>query len=209
LSVQAGPGWAGVAAVGLVGKRGVGMKFRDLLVFVMVLVLLPTLAFGQTKKKKKTVPAVFGNARYVYVQAEDGDVFDPNLVPEDRQAIADVEAAIRDWNRYTLTARPEEAELIFFVRKGRLVTGKLGGTVGTRNTYPGQPRGTSTGGMSRGAMVGADVGPPDDLLEVRAQNQQSGQGGLIWQRTQTDGLNAPRVPLLQDLRDAVERDYPQ
>ena len=34
-------------------------------------------------KKKSTLPAIFSNARYVYVQAEDGDIMKPGLFPED------------------------------------------------------------------------------------------------------------------------------
>jgi hypothetical protein len=71
-------------------------------------------------KKKPAVSAIFQNARYVYVQALDGDITNPRLFPEDRQAISDVEDAIRDWHRYTLAINPSQADLIIVVRKGRL-----------------------------------------------------------------------------------------
>jgi hypothetical protein len=35
-------------------------------------------------KKKSGLPTIFSNARYVYVQAEDGDIMKPGLVPERR-----------------------------------------------------------------------------------------------------------------------------
>ncbi len=181
------------------------MRFRTGMALVVVLVLLPTLVVCQTKKKKKTVPAVFGNARYVYVMAEQGDAYTPGLLDEDRRAIYDVEGGIQEWHRYALTATPNEAELIFFVRKGRIASGRIGGTVDVGTSpYPGQPRTTSGGGMA-----GAEAGPPDDLLEVRMRTPDGSLSGPIWIRSQPDGLSGPRVPLLQQLRDAVERDYPQ
>jgi hypothetical protein len=177
---------------------------------IVAALLVPAVAFaGDKNKKKKTVPAVFGTARYVYVQAEDGDVFNPDLLPEDRQAIVDVEDALRKWNRYIITIRPDEAELIFYVRRGRAASAKVGGTVGTPG-QPGQRTGQPrTGGMGGGVMVGGEVGPPDDLLEVRMRNTESDLSSPIWLRSQPDGLNSPGVPLLASLKEAVEKDYPQ
>jgi hypothetical protein len=173
------------------------------------LLLLPALAPAQSKKKdKKSVPAVFANARYVYVQAEDGDVFNPRLLPEDREAISNVYGALRDWGRYILTPSPDGAELVFLVRKGRVASATIGGTVGPANPPPnGSPRQNPVGG--RGIMTGGEVGPPDDLLEVRMTEPDGGLSSPIWEHSMTEGLDAPDVPLLKMLRDAVERDYPQ
>jgi hypothetical protein len=184
---------------------------------IVAALLVPAVVFaGDKGKKKKTVPAVFGTARYVYVQAEDGDVFNPGLLPEDRQAIVDVEDALRKWNRYTITINPDEAELIFYVRKGRLASAKVGGTVGSpggrgrgqgQGPNSGQQR---TGGLGGpGVIVGGEAGPPDDLLEVRMHNSDNDLSAPIWQRSQPDGLNAPMVALLAQLKEAVEKDYPQ
>ena len=40
------------------------------------------------------MPRTLSNARFVYVTAYDGDQFSPNLLPEDRAAIARVEDGI-------------------------------------------------------------------------------------------------------------------
>jgi hypothetical protein len=182
------------------------MRIREIAVVLVCVALVPALVQAQHKKKdKKSVPAVLGTARYVYVQAEEGDLYQPGLLNEDRQAIADVEDAIQDWKRYAITANAKEAELVFIVRKGRLASGRLGGTVGTASPYPGQPRTTPTVGGS----AEAETGPPDDLLEVKMRNPDGSLSGPIWMRSQPEGLNAPRVPLLRMLRDAVEKDYPQ
>ena len=176
---------------------------RRTVVVMAVLVLLPAIVFAQTKKKKKSVPAVFENAHYVYVQAEDGDAYTPGLLNEDRAAIENVQGAIREWNRYSLTPNVNDAELVFVVRKGRVASGRVGGTVGVGTPYPGQPPTTRTAGMGEG-----EVGPPDDLLEVKMRNADGSLSAPIWIRTQSEGLDRPRVPLLQTLRDAVEKDYP-
>jgi hypothetical protein len=190
------------------------MKVRTVL--VVALVLLPALAFAQTKKKKPSTPAIFGTAKYVYVQAEDGDMYNPRLLPEDRDAISNVMNKLQAWGRYTLMPTTDGAELVFIVRKGRLASATIGGTVGTPGTGPygnpgtgpnGNPRQTPVG--APGVMVGGEAGPPDDLLEVRIKNPGGDLSGPIWERTMTDGLDAPNVLLLEQLKDAVERDYPQ
>jgi len=171
----------------------------------LLLLFLCALLPAQSKKKA-TVSAVFNNARYVWVEAMDGDAFTRNLLPEDRDAIFNVEGALRDWKRYALTVRRNEAELVFIVRKGRAASVHVVGTVDT-STYPGsRPQGTSSRGS--GVGVGGEVGPPDDLLEVHQVMSDGSVGVLLWQASLHNGLNAPQVALVSDLRKAVDKDYP-
>lgn len=118
---------------------------------VLLLTLSTPLGFSKDKKKN-TLPAMFNTARYVYVQAEDGDIFKPDLFPEDCQAISDVEDGLRDWNRYVLTINRNEADLVFVVRKGREVAAKVGGTVGAGS----QP---NLGGARRNPSGAASTDP--------------------------------------------------
>ena len=78
-------------------------------------------------KKKDNLSALFSNARYVYIQAEDGDMMKPGLFPEDREAIANVQDALKDWHRYALTINRGDADLIIIVRKGRLAAAQVHG----------------------------------------------------------------------------------
>lgn len=192
------------------------MKFNSRI--VLVLLLLPTLLVAQAKKKH-TVPAVFNNARYVWVETIDGrDVFSPGLLPEDRQAISDVEDALRSWKRYSLTTQRSQAEIIFVVRKGRLASAKIGGTVSGGSSprtqpFPGQrspsgPDASDSRDTAPGVMVGGEVGSPDDLLEVRMLNADGTLGAMLWDRMFPDGLDAPQVSLVAQLKKAVEKDYP-
>jgi hypothetical protein len=179
---------------------------RLALVFSLSLLVL-NLAHG--KPKKPDVPAVFKNARYVYVEAVDGDILNPRLLPEDRQAITDVEDSLRQWNRYALTINRNEAELVFVVRKGRLASAGLhGGVSAGSRVPPGQS--SPAPGQGRTTEVGAsgEIGPPDDLLRVHLQDQ--GQlSTIVWYRSMEGGLNAPAVQLLKQLKSAVENAYPQ
>lgn len=180
----------------------------------LILVALPLAA--SAKNKKPEVSAVFANATYVYVESPDGDLYRPGLDPGDRQAIANVQDALRDWNRYKLTPQRNEAELIFVVRKGRIASGRIGGGIGVPQPLPpGQtPHGPVQGGGDAGPAggpgfeAGAEAGPEDDMLRVYTLDPGHKLMGPIWNRTETDGLEAPRLLLFQQLKSAVEKAYP-
>ena len=65
--------------------------------------------------KVPVFPGVLANARYVYVASYDGDQFDPNLLPEDRNAIGAVQDSIQQWDKLKLVYRPSEADIIILV----------------------------------------------------------------------------------------------
>ncbi|HTB95952.1 MAG TPA: hypothetical protein VK716_03020 [Terracidiphilus sp.] len=190
------------------------MKLRNL---ILLLALLPIAgAPAQKKPKKSQVSAVFENARYVYVQAQDGSEFRPGLFPEDRQAIADVEDGLRDWNRYTLTTERNRAELVFVIRKGRLAGAQAGTNVGIgpqrpqQNGPPGQGPVQDPRQPDPSDSLGArtEVGSDEDALQVYMADSDGHLKAQIWQEVMPDGLDAPGVPLLRHLREAVERAYP-
>jgi len=188
-----------------------------------VLTLVAPLALAKDKKKD-TLPAVFSNARFVYVQCEDGDVMKPGLFPEDREAIANVQDALEDWNRYSLTIHREDADLIIIVRKGRLAAAQARGGIGVGNppefggSYPGRnPAGTGSTNPGRNPdrtdtidTLGArgEVGPNDDTLRVFVLTPQGKLSGPLWSREMKDGLDGPDVMLLRALREAVDHAYP-
>src|ERR1700690_925423 len=60
-------------------------------------------------------PGTLANARYVYVASYDGDQFDTNLFPEDRNAIGAVQVAIQAWGKLTLVYQPSEADIVILV----------------------------------------------------------------------------------------------
>jgi hypothetical protein len=65
--------------------------------------------------KAPAFPGTLANATYVYVASYDGDQFNQNLLPEDRDAIHAVQDAIQNWGKLTIVYRPSEADIVIFV----------------------------------------------------------------------------------------------
>ena len=58
------------------------------------------------------------------------------LLPEDRQAISDVQNEIQDWGRYKLALDRHDADLVFVVRKGRLAKRDAAWRIGVGTNHP-------------------------------------------------------------------------
>jgi hypothetical protein len=87
-------------------------------VILATMTLATTLAVAAPKSKALTVPPFPGtlvNARYVYVTSYDGDQFDPNLLPSDREAISAVQDAIQKWGKFTLVYQYHQADIVLMV----------------------------------------------------------------------------------------------
>lgn len=95
------------------------IKLRS--VFAVVL-LAVTLAFAAPKPSKANLPqnvppfpGTLVNSRYVYVTSYDGDQFDPDLLPEDRQAIGTVQDAMQKWGKFIVVYEPRQADIVLMV----------------------------------------------------------------------------------------------
>jgi hypothetical protein len=82
------------------------------------MLILAAMAWAAPKPSTpdRPFPAVLKNARFVYVAAYDGDQFDPNLFPQDREAIGAVEDSIRKWGKLMVVTRPADADIIVLVQ---------------------------------------------------------------------------------------------
>jgi hypothetical protein len=82
------------------------------------LLILAAMAWATPKPSTpdRPFPAVLKNARFVYVAAYDGDQFNPNLFPQDREAISAVEDSIRKWGKLMVVTRPSDADIIVLVQ---------------------------------------------------------------------------------------------
>ncbi|MFZ0629740.1 MAG: hypothetical protein WAM56_00515 [Acidobacteriaceae bacterium] len=190
----------------------------------LVLLLGGMVTVASAKKKKDPQASkLFCQARYAYVATVDGDVLSPDVLPEDREAAGELQDQLQTWKRYIVVYRPSEADLQFVVRTGRLASRQGQGSVAAGEPYPGgrvtlghnPGAGTqnppdaqnsgAAGGYPMGPAVGgaAEVGPPDDLLQVYASGSGTDAHTLLWEHTQHDGLQGSQ-PLFQHLRDAVE-----
>jgi hypothetical protein len=84
-------------------------------ILIMVVAISAAAAPSPSTAKVPAFPGVLANARYVYVASYDGDQFDQNLLPEDREAIGAVQSAIQNWGKLTLVYRASEADIIILV----------------------------------------------------------------------------------------------
>jgi len=92
------------------------MKRFSLVAISLILAGVSALAVSNPSTTKvPAFPGTLANARYVYVASYDGDQFNPNLLPEDRNAIGAVQDAIQKWGKLTIVYRPSEADVIILV----------------------------------------------------------------------------------------------
>jgi len=87
---------------------------KNACIALCVCFLMAATALAQPSVPK--LPGILANARYVYVTAYDGDQFDLNLLPEDRNAIAAVQDAIQKWGRLILVYQPGQADIVIMVQ---------------------------------------------------------------------------------------------
>lgn len=92
------------------------MKKNFGVIVAMMLVATVMMAAPKPPAKAQPFPGTLANARYVYVAAYDGDQFDPNLLPEDRYAIAAVQDQIQKWGKLTLVYEPRQADIVILVQ---------------------------------------------------------------------------------------------
>lgn len=149
---------------------------------------------------KNVISAVVKNATYVMVTTYSGDVFSPNVSPDDRHAVQNVQNTIQKWGRYKLVYNRGEADLILVVRTGRLAEVKGGVQVGTTTQRQGNGTNTSHGSAE---SIGGEVGDPQDRLEVYMASQGI-NGPPLWRGRAPDGLKAPEMQLVQEFRSKVE-----
>jgi len=81
-----------------------------------VVLFVASLAMAAPSYTSQPFPKTLLNAKYVYVAAYDGDQFDMNLLPEDRQAISSVQDALQKWGHYVVVYRSKDADMILMVQ---------------------------------------------------------------------------------------------
>jgi hypothetical protein len=160
--------------------------------------LLSSVASAQTKQQK--TPQLLLNAQYVYVEPliDDGKFADPNVSPEDRQAITNVSRAVEKWGKYKIAARRSEADLVIAVRVGRVASAYAGGHVGIHAPPSGSPPTTEAGPIS-----GGETGPKQDLLWVFALNPDGTLAGPYWKNAQDHGLETPNLALFLQFKEDI------
>lgn len=91
-------------------------RFSLLAAILIMMTALSSLATSSpTTANPPAFPGALANARYVYVASYDGDQFNTNLLPEDREAISAVQDAIQKWGKLTLVYQPADADIVILV----------------------------------------------------------------------------------------------
>jgi hypothetical protein len=152
------------------------------------------------------------NAKFVVITnyPDSGKNVNASISPYagDRRAMADVEAAIRKWGRWTVISSNSQADLIIAVRKGRIAGAGAripvaeGGPT-PRNTDPLHPR------------LETEVGPAEDMIAVYSAHgwptNSPGEGDInidatpLWRLIQSNALKSPSVPGVEQLRKEIEQ----
>ena len=158
---------------------------------LLLLVLSATFAAAQGYNP---LPKLVVQAKYVLVTTYAGDdLTNPRMMPDDRQAVVDVQNAIKKWGRYALAYRTQDADLILLVRKGHVVESLPGMRVGAgSNTKP-----------TMGAEVPTDVGGARDMLALYDATNGIDSAPL-WRDLMKGGLNPPQMALMGELRGAID-----
>jgi hypothetical protein len=195
-----------------------GFSLRTVLATLLLLSANLSLSGAQPSaiQTQTDLPKIFDTARYVYVQADDGDRLSGGITPYERQAIYNVEKQLRAWNRYTLTLSRKDADLVLVVHKSALGSSNVPVVVAPqrqpgRSPYPRDPSDPSDPSNSPqpgGPGLGAEAGSPDDELSVHILDGSGSLGAPIWHEAAKNGLSSPSMTLFKHLKQDVEEAYP-
>jgi hypothetical protein len=146
-------------------------------------------------------PALLAEARYVALGYDQGAGFvsetdvRAEVLVEERAVLQRIRSALEQWGRYVVVVRPEQADLLIAVRKGR--TASFGGGI----SVGGPPSGRAGAGpMGIGPMAGAAVSSPDDMIEVFERS-----GSLVWRGMKANGLAGAGPPLWESFQAEVAK----
>ena len=159
---------------------------------VVVAIALPWL-HAQSKSR---LPQLVVKARYLMVTTPQGTEPSPTVPPEDLRAVADVQAALQKWGRYTLVYKAEQADLIIAVRRGRL--GSVTPTIEVGRSSDKSEEKTGYG-------LGAEAGSPYDLFAVYNARTGGLDSPALWRAMEKKGLDPPDLPLFKKFQKEVEQ----
>ena len=88
--------------------------------FLMAIFLLlaSTAALPKPKpRSEQLMPRLVAQAQFVYVTSYDGPFWSANVLPEDREAVSDVQSALMKWGKYIVVYEPGRADIILAVQR--------------------------------------------------------------------------------------------
>jgi hypothetical protein len=145
--------------------------------------------------------ALLAEARYVAIGYDHGAGFvsetdvRADVLDEEREALQRIRSGLEQWGRYVVVVRPDEADLLIAIRKGRLAS--VGGGISVGGPSSGRAGG---GPVGIGPTAGAQVSSPDDMIEVFERS-----GSLVWRGMKTNGLVGAGPPLWESFQAEVAK----
>jgi hypothetical protein len=172
--------------------------------FLVPLVLTPGL-FAAGK-----VPLEIARARYVALGYDTGDRFLSErealsqldkILPEDQKALSGLRDQLESWDKYVITDRPEQAELLFAVRAGRRAV--ISGGTPLRGGAVSGPAGGISGGGAAGVSSygGAQISSQGDMLTIY-EARDGRPGTQLWRERHAAGFPSR---LFEQFKADVER----
>ena len=168
-------------------------------------------AAGAASKSK--MPALLERAQYVALGYDLGDGFvsadriaavASGTLEDERRAIEAIRRDLEKWNRFVVTDRPEQADILIMVRVGRRASLEVGGGAGSGPSSQGVSRGESGGSrVVSSRTIGGQLSSNDDRVDV--YEAVSGRPGIrLWSGAEVGGMAGSPPRLYKSFREEVE-----
>jgi hypothetical protein len=152
---------------------------------------LPATALAGGKK----VPPQLTQARYVAIGYDTGDRFvdarsligRPELSPGDTDALDALRELVAGWDRFVLTERLDEADILIGVRTSRRAVFEVGGRIGQDDAEGRVARSE----RAQGTRFDGEVSSPGDVFSVYAAS--GGRPGMVLWRERRASDDFPRA----------------
>lgn len=186
-------------------------------VAVSLLLICALVATAKDKKKKIVLPEDVLEARTVLVVVDPGAGIAMDAPNANRQALDDVENALRNWGRFRLVRSEYNADLVISIRRGngKIAQPTIGGVPVDNRPVVVEP--TTDAGIQSPPMPGQaqpshrpdphpqmEMGPPEDMFAVyRGKRENATDYPTVWRFTGKDALRAPGVPAVDAFRKLI------
>lgn len=154
---------------------------------LVVLALAPLLARPKPDGKHARLRPFLNAGTVAVVIYPDGSQFSPTK-PEDMNAVADVEQALRAWKRFIVVSSPASADFVIGVRRGRHADAVVAGLTRVGKT------------IHPTIGVGIEAGPAQDMLVLYRGGPNAFDAPAMWRYLGDGGLQAPALRAVAELK---------
>jgi hypothetical protein len=166
----------------------------------LAVLVLPAAAIAGGRK----VPPQLAQARYVALGYDTGDRFvdarsligSPELAPRDAEALDALRGLVSDWDRFVLTERVDEADILIAVRTSRRAAFEIGGRIGQGD--PDSARSERT----QAPTFEGELSSSGNIFSVYEAS--GGRPGMLLWRERRTGEDFPRASFERFKADVVK-----